>query len=61
MKASKEFINELNKLLTEYENEVKAAYKQGYLTDSTARTYLLHSNNFVKWCKDDFIPGGKNK
>lgn len=61
MKASIEFLNELDGLYQKYEKEVNEALKLGYLTNSTAKTYLTHSNNFIKWCNDNFEPGAKNK
>lgn len=61
MKANAEFIKELENLYEKYENEINEALKQGYLKQNTAKTYLLHSENFIKWCKDNFEPGGKNK
>jgi ABC-type Zn uptake system ZnuABC Zn-binding protein ZnuA len=60
VKVNEESRKQLEKLLETYESEVKQAQKNGLLTDSTARTYLLHASNFVKWCKGDFIPGGRN-
>lgn len=56
MRINKELRYQLEKLLETYELEVRQAQKNGLLTDSTARTYLLHPSNFVKWCKGDFIP-----
>lgn len=61
MRENVEFINQLERLLGDYEKEVIQAKKNGLLTESTTRTYLLHANNFVKWCKDDFVPGVRNK
>lgn len=61
MKADWEFRRRLEELLREYENDVLQAMRSGLLTESTARTYLLHANNFLKWCKDDFVPGGRNQ
>jgi len=61
MKSSTEFINELENLYGKYEKEIEEALKQGYLKQNTAKTYLIHSNNFVKWCKDSFEPGLRNK
>lgn len=61
MKGNHEFNKELEKLFSIYETEVKEAKMKGLLTESTARTYLLHSGNFIKWCRDDFQPGGRNK
>ena len=60
MKANSAFIAELKTLLVEYEGEVNKSLADGYLKESTAKTYLLHSNNFVKWCNGSFIPGGTN-
>ncbi|WP_210367742.1 hypothetical protein [Bacillus sp. REN3] len=61
MKANKDFINQLEDLYQLYEKEVKERSKEGLITKSTADTYLLHSGNFIKWCKGNFIPGGRNK
>lgn len=61
MKASDEFIKELENLYKKYEQEVNEALRTGYLKQNTAKTYLLHSDNFIKWCKDNFEPGAKNK
>lgn len=61
MKTNEEFRSQLEKLFVDYEKEVLNAKKSDLLTESTARTYLLHANNFVKWCKGDFVPGGRNQ
>ncbi len=61
MKANEEFRGQLKRLITIYEVEVLQARKDGLLTDSTVKTYLVHANNFVKWCNDDFVPGAKNQ
>ncbi|WP_026573717.1 hypothetical protein [Bacillus sp. UNC438CL73TsuS30] len=61
MKVSQEIYKEIDRLYDQYEREVKEAKRMGLLTDSTARTYLLHSSNFLKWCRNDFQPGGRNK
>lgn len=57
----KSIIQEIEKLYDIYEKEVYKAKEDGYLQDNTVNTYLTHSRNFVKWCKGDFEPGGKNK
>jgi hypothetical protein len=61
MKTDKDFIKQLEDIYQAYEKEVKESSKEGLLTKSTADTYLLHSGNFIKWCKGDFVPGGRNK
>ena len=60
MKTTNEVFKEIESLYAQYEKEVLLAKEEGYLMDNTVRTYLLHSGNFVKWCRGDFIPGGKN-
>lgn len=59
MKASSEFIKQLELLFEQYENEVLEKKHDGILEENTARTYLLHSNNFIRWCRNDFVPGAK--
>lgn len=61
MKCNKEIILQLEELYEAYEKEVLEAEQNGHLMANTRRTYLLHSHNFLKWCKGDFEPGGKNK
>ena len=61
MKTDFSTIRELERLLHKYEQEVLTAQDKRYLKPNTARTYLLHSENFVKWCKDEFEPGSQNK
>ena len=54
-------MEKIEALYHEYETEVLAAEEKGLLMENTVRTYLLHSRNFVKWCKGRFEPGGRNK
>ena len=61
MKTDASTIKEIEKFLQAYEREVMLAQDHGYLQPNTTRTYLLHSRNFVKWCKNGFDPGGRNK
>lgn len=61
MKTDISTIKELERLFQKYEQEVLTAQDNGYLMPNTTRTYLLHSRNFVKWCKDEFEPGAKSK
>ncbi|MRG86712.1 hypothetical protein [Salinibacillus xinjiangensis] len=53
MKASQEFIKQLEGLYQAYEKEVK----EKELEKNTEKTYLRHAGTFVRWCKDDFEPG----
>lgn len=61
MKTDISTIKEIERLFQAYEQEVMMAQDNGYLQSNTTRTYLLHSHNFLKWCKDEFEPGGRNK
>ncbi|WP_419885715.1 hypothetical protein [Paenibacillus sp. B-A-8] len=61
MKASQDFIKQLELLYEQYEKEVLEKLKVGILKDTTAKTYLTHSNNFVRWCRNDFVPGDRNQ
>lgn len=60
LRASKDFITQLENLYTAYEEEVTEKEREGLLTSSTAKTYLLHSGNFLKWCQGEFVPGQRN-
>lgn len=57
MKLDNEFLNKLKDLMDQYTKEVS----ETELKDSAKRTYLLHSNNFVRWCNGEFIPGATLK
>ncbi|GGF88732.1 hypothetical protein [Paenibacillus aceti] len=61
MKASLDFIKQLELLYEQYEQEVIENLKAGLLKENTAKTYLTHSANFVRWCRNDFVPGDRNK
>jgi hypothetical protein len=61
MKASQDFLKQLEQLFETYEQEVTAKMNSGLLAKNTEQTYLLHSGNFVKWCRGEFIPGGRNE
>jgi len=61
MKVEPELEKKLVLLFQKYEEEVKEAEEKGYLMENTVKTYLSHSWNFVKWCKGNFEPGGRNK
>jgi len=57
LRASQDFIKQLELLFEVYEKEVMEKQKVGILEKKTAETYLRHSSNFVKWCRNDFVPG----
>jgi hypothetical protein len=57
MRISSKALQEVEEALKQYEKEVQSSKME----PSTKRTYLLHSNNFVRWLKDDFVPGGRKQ
>lgn len=60
MKASADVIKRLELLFEVYEKEVSDKLSSGLIAENTAKTYLLHSGNFIKWCRDEFVPGARN-
>lgn len=57
MRVSSKTLQEIEAAFREYEREVESTN----ITPSTKQTYLLHSENFVKWLKGEFVPGGRKK
>ncbi len=53
MKINTEALRAVKTALVEYEKTVQASA----MTPQSKKTYLLHTNNFVRWLEDDFIPG----
>ena len=54
-KVSPEVLAIIREALERYAHEVQ----ESQLADNTQTTYLLHSNNFVRWLNDDFEPGAR--
>ena len=46
-------LNEVELALVQYREQVNATD----MTPSTKKTYLVHSENFVRWLKGEFVPG----
>ena len=61
MRTDEKTIKEIERLFQIYETEVQELENKGILANKTAKTYLTHSNNFVRWCKGEFEPGVKKK
>jgi hypothetical protein len=57
MRVSSNALQEVETALREYAQEVQASN----MTPSLKHTYLLHSENFVKWLKNDFVPGARKE
>lgn len=61
MRTDPSTLSTIEKLYHEYEQEVIETERKGNLKENTVKTYLLHSRNFVKWCKGEFEPGSRNQ
>jgi len=61
MRTDRKTLIKIEELLEEYEIEVEKTRKSDDLADESAKTYLRHAKTFVRWCKDDFVPGGRKK
>lgn len=57
MHVSNKALQEIEAALREYARQVEVSN----MTSSTKHTYLLHSANFVKWLKGEFVPGGRKE
>ncbi len=57
MRVSSKTLQEVEEAHREYEKEVQASN----MTPSAKRTYLLHAEHFVRWLKDDFVPGARKQ
>ncbi|GKS12795.1 hypothetical protein YDYSY3_37950 [Paenibacillus chitinolyticus] len=60
MKAPEDFLRQLELLFENYEKEVNEKRSTGLLAENTTKTYLLHTGNFVRWCRGEFVPGARN-
>ena len=56
-KVKPETLREVEAAFDRYEAEVRAAGLQA----SAEKTYLVHSNNFIRWLRDEFTPGATLK
>jgi len=61
MVGDNEIINDIEQLLSEYSVDIEKARKKGLLNEKTACTSLLRLTKFIRWCKEDFVLGRKNK
>ena len=61
MKTDPGTIEEMERLYRLWEEAVTAAREEGRLTETTATTYLLHPEHFLRWCKGEFEPGSRNQ
>lgn len=53
MKISQQSLKEVRQAVEVYREEVNSAP----LASATRWTYLCHADTFVRWLKDEFLPG----
>jgi len=58
-RANYQIVAELEKLFDLYEYEVERRKEDRCLKPSSAASYLTHTRHFIRWCKGEFVPGGK--
>ncbi|WFD08763.1 hypothetical protein [Tepidibacter hydrothermalis] len=58
MKTNKDTIAEIERIFDEYEKEISNLEQKSIIAPNISKTYLLYSRNFIRWCKDESVPGG---
>lgn len=54
-------LDEVERALEQYRELLSELEESGTLKENTRKTYLLHSENFVRWLKGEFDPGERNR
>jgi hypothetical protein len=54
-------LDEVERALEQYRELLSQLEESGTLKENTRKTYLLHSENFVRWLKGEFDPGERNR
>ena len=54
-------LDEVERALEQYRELLSELEESGVLKENTRKTYLLHSENFVRWLKGEFDPGERNR
>ncbi len=61
IRIKREALDEVERALEQYRELLAELEQTNTLKPSAAKTYILHSENFVRWLKDEFEPGARNK
>ena len=61
MKISRGSMEEVERALDRYSKELDDLFAKAIIKENTRHTYRLYANHFVRWLKDEFEPGGRNK
>lgn len=60
-RMSRRATDEVEQALEQYRELLAELEETGVLKENTRKTYLLHSENFVRWLKGGFDPGKRNR
>jgi hypothetical protein len=61
IRIKREALNEVERALEEYRELLAELEADGTMKPSATKTYILHSENLVRWLRDEFDPGARNK
>lgn len=61
IRISRQALDEIERALEQYRELLSELEDGGVLKDNTRKTYLLHSENFVRWLRDEFDPGERKR
>ncbi len=61
LRISRSAADEVERALELYRELLSEREQTGVLKESTRKTYLVHSENFVRWLKGEFDPGERNR
>jgi hypothetical protein len=61
IRISRPALDEVDRALKDYEELLAKRIADRVIQENTRKTYLLHSQNFVRWLHDEFDPGARNK
>lgn len=61
IRMSRQAVDEVEQALERYRELLAELEQSGVLKENTRKTYLLHSENFVRWLRGEFDPGERNR
>ncbi|MBX3315525.1 MAG: hypothetical protein KF902_01530 [Phycisphaeraceae bacterium] len=61
IRINRSALDEVEKAFEQYQELLATLEADGAIAPNTAKTYLQHSQSFVRWLKGEFDPGAKNQ
>ncbi len=61
IRITREALEEVQRALAVYEELLASLEQTRVIKESTRQTYMVHSDNFVRWMRGEFDPGARNK